>query len=128
MKSIKIAPVVSLLAILASPGLAQDGDAKKGERVFKKCKACHMVGDGAKNRVGPILNGIIDAPAAQVKDFKFSKAMKEAGETGLVWDTANLTEFLTKPKSFMKGTKMTFAGIKKEKDIVNLLAYLAEFE
>ncbi len=128
MKPIRIAPVVSLLAILASPVLAQEGDPAKGEKVFKKCKACHMVGEGAKNRSGPMLNGITGSPAGQTPGFKYSSALTKAAEGGLVWDDANLAEFLAKPKKFMKGTKMSFAGLKKKKDIANVLAYIASFE
>lgn len=117
----------ALLAALAVPALA-DGDAAKGEKIFKKCKACHAVGDGAKNKVGPILNGIIGAPAGANPDFKYSDALLEAAEGGLVWDEANLAAFLTKPKDFMKGTKMSFAGLRKESEIADVTAYLASFE
>ena len=127
MKTTNIATIATLLTALAAPVLAE-GDAAKGEKVFKKCKACHAVGEGAKNKVGPMLNGIIDSPAAANPDFKYSKPMKEAAEGGLVWDAANMTEYLTKPKDFIKGTKMSFAGLKKEADIENVLAYLATFE
>jgi cytochrome c len=105
-----------------------DGDAEKGENVFKKCKACHEVGADAKNKVGPTLNGIVDAPAAHLGDeFKYSDALLEAAAGGLVWDEASLTEFLTKPKDFMKGTKMSFAGLRKEDDIKDVIAYLKTF-
>jgi cytochrome c len=128
MKLTKIAPLASFLAVLAMPVLAVEGDAAKGEKVFRKCKACHAVGDGAKNKVGPVLTGIIGNPAGENPDFKYSKAMKEAAEGGLVWNEANLAEFLTKPKDFMKGTKMSFPGLRKEDDIANILAYLSAFE
>ena len=118
--------IVALTAALATPAIAE-GDAAKGEKVFKKCKACHAVGDGAKNKVGPMLNGIVGAPAGKVDGFKYSKAMLEAAEGGLVWDEANLTAFLTKPKDFMKGTKMSFAGLKKEQDQADVIAYLKGF-
>ncbi|KAB7614262.1 c-type cytochrome [Amylibacter sp. SFDW26] len=98
------------------------GDIKKGKKVFKKCKACHSVKAG-KNGAGPSLHGIIGAQAAAVEGFKFSKAMKESGIT---WDAENLTAFLTKPKAFVKGTNMSFGGLKKEADVENLLAYLAD--
>ena len=124
----KIAPIATLLTVLAAPVLAADGDAAKGEKVFKKCKACHMIGEGAKNRTGPILTGVIGDPAGQNPDFKYSKALMEAAEGGLVWDEASISEFLTKPKAFMKGTKMSFPGLKKEADINNLMAYLETFE
>lgn len=127
MKTTKIATIATLLAALASPVLAE-GDADKGAKVFKKCKACHAVGADAKNKVGPVLNGVIGRDAGVYPDFKYSKAMIAAAEDGLVWDEENLTAFLTKPKAFLKGTKMGFAGLKKESDIENILAYLATFE
>ena len=112
---------------LASPALA-DGDAAAGEKVFKKCKACHAVGDGAKNKVGPSLNGIVGAPAAQVEGFKYSKSMVELAGGGLVWDEETLTAFLTKPKKVVPKTKMSFAGLRKEADIDNVIAYLQSFQ
>jgi cytochrome c len=99
----------------------------KGEKVFRKCKACHQVGDGAKNRVGPMLNGIIGHPAGQVEDFRYSKALQGMADDGLVWDEANLRAFLTDPRGFMKGTKMSFAGLRKGGDLDAIAAYLASF-
>ncbi|WP_425043502.1 c-type cytochrome [Primorskyibacter sp. S87] len=99
----------------------------KGEKTFKKCKACHQVGDGAKNKTGPILNGIVGAPVGQVGGFKYSKPMKAAAEGGLVWDEAELAAFLTKPKAYMKGTKMSFAGLKKDGDVEAVIAYLKSY-
>lgn len=127
MKSTSLFLAFVASAFVAAPGYAE-GDAEAGEKVFKKCKACHMVGDGAKNRVGPILNGVAGAPAAANADFKYSKALLEAAEGGLVWDDASLTAFLAKPKSFLKGTKMSFAGLKKDDEIANVIAYIASFE
>lgn len=96
----------------------------KGAKVFKKCKACHKVGDKAKNSTGPMLNGIFNAPAGQVEKFKYSKALKTAAEGGLVWDEESLRAFLAKPKAFMKGTKMSFSGLKKEKDFNAIIEFL----
>ena len=118
--------VATLATAFAAPAFAE-GDAAKGEKVFKKCKACLAVGDGAKNKVGPALNGIVGATAGKVADFKYSKAMVEAGEGGLVWDEANLAAYLTKPKDLVKGTKMSFAGLKKEQDRADVIAYLSGF-
>lgn len=117
----------TVVGAMTSPAWAE-GDAEAGEKVFKKCKACHAVGDKAKNKVGPILNGVIGAPAGQVEDFKYSDALTEMADGGLVWDEESLSAFLTKPKDFMKGTKMSFAGLRKEKDVANVIAYLATFE
>lgn len=98
-----------------------------GEKVFRKCKSCHQLGDGAKNRTGPVLTGIVGSPAGQVEGFRYSKALTEMADEGLVWDEETLSAFLAKPKSFMKGTKMAFAGLKKEEDLAAINAYLASF-
>ncbi len=98
-----------------------------GERVFKKCKACHQVGEGAKNRSGPQLNGVFGRVMGSVDGFKYSNGFKAAAEDGRVWDEAAMAEFLTKPKGFMKGTKMSFAGLRKPADIEAVAAYLKSF-
>ncbi|MEQ8256247.1 MAG: c-type cytochrome [Roseovarius confluentis] len=98
-----------------------------GEKVFRKCKACHMVGDGAKNRVGPVLNGVMGATIGGHDDFKYSSVFEEAAEAGRKWDEAAMAEFLAAPKSYMKGTKMSFAGLKKDEDIEAIIAYLQSF-
>ena len=108
---------VSLMMALGG-GAAQAGDAVKGKKVFKKCKACHALKAG-KKKVGPSLHGIMGKEAAKMKGFKYSKAMKKSGVT---WDEATLDKFLTKPKKFMKGTKMSFAGLKKEADRAIVIA------
>ena len=99
---------------------AQAGDAKAGEKVFRKCKSCHYV-DQEKNKTGPHLVNIIGRAAGSVDGFKYSKAMKDSG---LTWDEATLAEFLKKPKAYLKGTKMAFAGLSKDKEIDDLIAYL----
>lgn len=116
----------ALLGVLALPAFAE-GDPAKGEKVFNKCKACHAVGEDAKNRVGPVLNGVIGATAAQVEGYKYSKAMAEKGEEGMVWDEPTLTAYLTKPREVVPGTKMSFAGLRKESEIMDVLAYLAQY-
>ncbi|WP_420558166.1 c-type cytochrome [Roseovarius sp.] len=98
-----------------------------GEKVFRKCKACHMVGEDAKNRVGPVLNGVMGATMGGHDDFKYSSVFEEAAAEGRIWDEAAMAEFLAAPKSYMKGTKMSFAGLKKEEDIDAIIAYLKSF-
>ncbi|NOR32811.1 MAG: c-type cytochrome [Sulfitobacter sp.] len=104
------------------PALIEDG-----EKVFRKCKACHQVGDDAKNRSGPILNGVIGAAAGHIDGFKYSKALTTQAEEGLVWTDETLAEFLAGPKKYIKGTKMGFAGLKKDSDIEAVIAYLSTF-
>ena len=106
----------------ADPALIADG-----EKVFRKCKACHQVGDGAKNRSGPILNGVVGASAGHIDGFKYSKPLMSKAEEGLIWNEETLAEFLAGPKAYIKGTKMGFAGLKKEDDIAAVIAYLATF-
>lgn len=100
---------------------------EQGEKVFRKCKACHQIGEGAKNRTGPILTGIVGSPAGAVEGFRYSKPLMAMANEGLVWDEASLNAFLAKPKTFMKGTKMSFAGLRKEEDLAAIHAYLASF-
>lgn len=116
------------IAIISSFGAhAEGGDAAAGEKVFAKCKACH-VADTDKNRVGPSLFKLIGRTAGTHEGFKYSKAMEEAGKAGLVWDEASLRDYLHNPKKKVKGTKMAFAGLKDDGDITNLLAYLEKFK
>ena len=104
--------------LLAVPVVA--GDAAKGEKVFRRCKACHYM-DKEKNKTGPHLVDIIGRSAGAVKGYEYSKAM--AG-SGLVWDETTMAGFLTKPKKYLKGTKMAFVGLRKESDIADVIAYL----
>lgn len=101
--------------------------AAKGEAVFKKCKACHQVGENASNKTGPILNGVVGAPIGHVDGYKYSSDLKDANAEGMVWDEANLAQFLEKPKGMFKKTKMGFAGLKKESDISAIIEYLKSF-
>ena len=126
LKSLRAAVATASVWLLAGYAVAE-GDASKGESVFKKCKACHAVGEGAKNKIGPQLNDLFGRDAGSIDGYKYSKAMIAAGANGLIWNEATIGQFLAKPKSFLKGTKMAFAGLKKDADIANLVAYLATF-
>ena len=123
----KLTLFTALMGLAALPALA-DGDAADGEKVFKKCKACHDIGEDAKNKVGPILNGIVGRAAAQNPDFNYSDDMRAAGEAGLIWDEETLDKYLKKPKDVVPKTKMTFAGLRKEDEIEDVIAYLKTFE
>lgn len=113
------------LMLAAGPVAAQDVD--KGAKVFKKCKACHQVGEGASNRVGPHLNGVFGRNAGALDDFKYSKSMARAGADGLIWTAETLDAFLENPKSLVSGTRMSFRGLKKAEQRADLLAYLRDF-
>jgi cytochrome c len=112
----------ALAVVLTSGAMAQD--AAEGEKVFKKCMACHAVGDGAKNKVGPVLNGVVGRTAGTYEGFNYSQAMKDAGAGGLVWTEEELSKYLENPKELIKGNKMAFAGLKKEEERANVIAFL----
>ncbi len=120
MRTIAVAAVLSLAA--ASHALAQD--VANGEDVFKKCRACHTVGEGAKNLVGPQLNGLVGRKAGTSEGFPYSEANKASGVT---WDKETFLKYIKDPRAFMPGNKMAFAGIKDEQDAGDLFAYLAQF-
>ncbi|WP_327754073.1 cytochrome c family protein [Sphingobium sp. SJ10-10] len=107
--------------LIASPALAQAGDATKGKTVFARCMACHSVDPGV-NRLGPSLAGVLGRPSGTVAGFAYSPAMKNAK---IRWDAKSLDAFLTKPATKVPGTKMIFAGLPNPADRANLIAYLA---
>lgn len=117
---------LSFCLLAANPALAE-GSADAGAAVFKKCAACHAVGEGAKNKVGPELNAIIGRKVAAIEGFNYSPAFKAKAEEGWVWDEAHLSEYLANPKAYIKGTKMAFAGLKKPEDVADVIAYLKTF-
>ncbi len=92
----------------------------KGKKVFNKCKSCHSV-KADKHKIGPSLSGIFGRDVGTAKGYRYSKAMKASNIT---WNAVNLDLFLTKPRKFIKGTKMAFSGLKKEKDRTNIIAYM----
>jgi cytochrome c len=98
-----------------------------GEKLFRQCQACHQVGDGAKNRVGPQLNGVIGRTIGSVEDFRYSKTMAAMGEEGQVWDDESMAAFLADPRGYVKGTKMSYRGLKKDEDIAAMTEYLKSF-
>ncbi|MEZ5935655.1 MAG: cytochrome c family protein [Alphaproteobacteria bacterium] len=99
-----------------------EGDSAAGEKVFKKCKACHVI-DSDKNRLGPTLHGVMGRQAGSVEGFKYSQAMQDSG---LTWDEATLDKYLADPKGTVPKNKMAFAGLKKEQDRADVIAYLKE--
>lgn len=116
----RMAGVIVLGFGLVIGGNATAGDAVKGQKLFKRCKACHYV-DKEKHKTGPHLVAVIGRAAGSLDDYKYSKAMKASG---LVWDEETLAAYLKAPKKFVKGTKMAFAGLKKDRDVADIIAYL----
>lgn len=120
----------ALVTIGSTAALAQSpaGDPAKGANVFKKCMACHAVGEGAKNKVGPELNGIIGRKMGAVEGFNYSDTLKEHNAKGDVWTAEILSSYLANPRQYMPGVKMVFAGLPKEGDRADLEAYLMQFD
>ena len=114
-KSAKVVEVVDIKALLAM------GDLAHGEKVFKKCSACHMIAAGGKNMIGPNLWSVIGRTAGSVNDYKYSKAMVAYGKE---WSFEEMNSYLIKPQAYIKGTKMAFAGLRKEKDRASVILYM----
>ena len=118
-----LASTVATVAVLGIVPARADGDAAAGKKVFTKCMACHdAVND--KNKIGPSLHGVVGRKAGTFEGFKYSEAMKAAGEGGLIWDDANIAEYVRDPKAKLPGNKMAFPGLKVDADIANVIAYL----
>jgi len=124
-RSFSIAAILTAL-VLSGPALAQDNGA--GAAVFAKhCKACHQLGDGAANRIGPQLNGIFGRRAGAVDGFAYSQPMLRTGADGLIWTRETLNAFVENPKSMVSRTKMTFRGLASGDERAALLTYLRRF-
>jgi cytochrome c len=121
MKSFVIAAVV----LAASTGVTLAQDVEAGESSFKKCLPCHDIGDDARNKVGPLLNGLAGRKSGTVDGFSYSDANKNSG---LTWDEATFKDYIKDPRAKIPGTKMIFPGIKNEKEADNLWAYISQFK
>jgi len=117
MRLVFAAAFIAGLSVL--PAHAQDAEA--GAKVFNQCRACHQVGETAKNAVGPILNGLVGRKSGTVAGYSYTDANKNSGIT---WDEATFKEYIIDPKKKIPGTKMVFAGLPDEKDRNDLTAYL----
>ena len=106
---------IDIVAIMAL------GDVASGEKIFKKCAACHSINKGGKNKIGPALYNVVGRAVGGVSDYKYSKALASYGKE---WTFEELNGFLQKPASYLKGTKMSYAGLRKEKDRASIIKYL----
>jgi len=120
----KIALATAALAVAAMTQAAQAQDVAAGEQSFKKCFPCHSIGEGAKNKVGPELNGLDGRHSGTAPGYNYSDANKSSG---IVWSEATFKEYIKDPRAKIPGTKMIFPGIKNDKEIGDLWAYLKQF-
>ena len=119
---LRVMMAAAVLCTAAIPAMAADPAA--GEKAFAVCKACHKVGEGAKNGVGPVLNGVVGRAAGSAEGYKYSDAM---ASSGITWDEANLAEYLKYPKTKVAGNKMMFAGVKDDTKLADIIAFLGQF-
>ena len=108
-----------------APGQVPAQDAEAGEKMFVQCRACHQVGETAKNGIGPHLNGMFGRQAGSIEGYAYSPALKNSG---LIWDEATFTDYTRDPKAKVPGTKMVYAGLKDEQRMKDLIAYLKQFD
>ena len=118
------AGALSVLFVLAAFAPAFAGDPAAGEKVFMVCRACHQIGETAKNSIGPVLSGVIGRPAGTYPGYNYSEANKGSG---LTWDEATFREYIKDPRAKVPGTKMTFPGIKDDAKIDDLIAFLKQY-
>ena len=121
MKSLILVP----LALATMAGVTKAQDLAAGEQSFRKCFPCHSVGEDARNKVGPVLNGLDGRTSGTVEGYNYSDANKKAE---IAWNEQSFKDYIQNPMAKVPGTKMAFAGIKNETEIANLWAYLAQFK
>ncbi|MGL5362449.1 MAG: c-type cytochrome [Bosea sp. (in: a-proteobacteria)] len=116
--------ILAVAAVTLATGSAQAQDAAAGERLFNQCKVCHQIGEGAKNTVGPQLNGMFGRKAGTVEGYSYSNAYKGLDKT---WSPENFAVYIKDPRGVTPGTKMVYAGMKDDTQIANLTAYIKQF-
>jgi cytochrome c2 len=125
---VKFALAFAILVSSAAAAMAQPGDVEAGAALFqRRCQVCHAIGEGAANKVGPPLNGVVGAPMASVADFPYSAVLQSARAAGRVWSVDALRRFMRSPRKMFPGTKMAFAGQRDPVDLDDLVAYLQSF-
>jgi cytochrome c len=122
MKRVLGLAILVAAAACLTPAAAED--AANGQKVFNRCRACHTIGPGARNKVGPELNGIVGRKAGSVAGFNYSDALKQKAAGGLVWTEANLQAYLDSPDTFVPNGVMAFPGVKNDAELKDLIAFL----
>jgi len=121
----KIVVVIAAAALVASTAASRAQDAEAGESVFKQCMACHKIGEGAENGVGPELNGLDGRKSGSAPGYNYSDANKNSGIT---WNEAEFKKYIKDPRGVVPGTKMFFPGVKDDKKVNDLWAYVSQFK
>lgn len=122
MRTMLAAGSIGILFLAVVPSQAQDAEA--GQKVFNQCRACHQIGEGAKNGVGPTMNGLFGRKSGTIEGYNYSAANKNSGIT---WDEAIFAEYIKDPKAKIPGTKMVYAGVKNEQQVKDLTAFLKQY-
>jgi cytochrome c len=121
----RLCAAILLVAAAVAVNRAEAQDVAAGAKSFNKCRACHQVGENAKNLVGPRLNGLFGRKSGSVEGYDYTAANKNSG---IVWDEATFAEYIRDPRAKIPGTKMVFAGIKDEREVKDLIAFLKQFD
>ncbi|WP_420338742.1 MAG: c-type cytochrome [Labrenzia sp.] len=125
MKRLLMIAGTALIAFTAQA--SAEGDPANGEKVFRKCAACHAVGEDAKNKVGPQLNGVVGRAWGTIEGYKYSPSLMEGAGEGRVWDVETLDAYLLKPRDVIPKGRMAFAGLRKDEDRADVIAYLSQY-
>jgi cytochrome c len=125
MKSLTRTALIAVAALIGPAFVAKAQDLGNGQRIFNQCRACHQVGERARNAVGPVLNGLFGRKAGSVEGYSYSQANQESG---LVWDEETFADYIKNPRAKIPGTKMIYAGLKDENSIRDLVAFLKQFD
>ena len=124
MRLLHLTAFAALALVATACSASAAGDPAAGEAKFKVCRICHQIGEGARNFVGPELNGVVGRKAGSVPGYNYSDANKNSG---LTWDEATLAKYLRNPRAVVPGTKMAFPGLPTDEDAANVIAYLKQF-
>ncbi|WP_195822741.1 c-type cytochrome [Roseobacter sp. MH60115] len=127
LRAVFLPAVLAAISVAGAVWAEDFGDAEAGAKVFTKCKGCHEIGQGARDRIGPHLNGIFGRRAAAHEGYAYSKSMARAGDDGLIWTAETLGAYVENPRALVSKTRMSFRGLKDAQDRADLLAFLRDY-